>query len=69
MIDLVIKNEKNMDLFIRFLVTSLNTIDGIRDSAKPIFKSSYKKEVRIREKMLKSSLMKSAGDAQDMYKK
>lgn len=34
-IDLVIKNEENMDLFIRLLVISMNTIDGQKNSAEP----------------------------------
>ena len=47
MIDLVIKNEKSMDLFLRFLVVTLNTIDGVRDSAKRVFKQSFKKENKL----------------------
>ena len=34
-VDLVIKNEHNMDMFIRFLILSLNTIDGCKNSAEP----------------------------------
>lgn len=32
-IDLVIKNEENMIFFLRFLIMSLNTFDGIKNSA------------------------------------
>jgi hypothetical protein len=32
-IDLVIENHKDMKMFIRFLVFSIKTIDGIRNSA------------------------------------
>ena len=40
-VDLVIKNEKNMDLFIRFLVMSLNTIDGNKDSAEIFIQNEF----------------------------
>ena len=33
-IDLVIKDEKDMSMFIEFLIISLKSLDGTRDSAK-----------------------------------
>lgn len=35
-IDLVIKNEKHMAIFQKFLIYSLNTLNGIKNSAKPL---------------------------------
>lgn len=36
-VDLVIKNEKNMDRFLKFLVFHMNTIDGNKGSANGIY--------------------------------
>ena len=47
-VDLVIKNEQNMDFFIQFLVASLNTIDGYKNTAQPLVISSYKDMKRAR---------------------
>ena len=56
-----------MDLFIRFLVSSLNTINGVKNSAKKLIRIAYKTEVRRREKMLKEKLENEEGEAE--YKK
>ena len=37
-VDLVIKNERHMDRFLKFLVFHMNTVDGNKDSAKGIYK-------------------------------
>lgn len=60
MVDLVIKNEKNMDLFIRFLVISLNTIDGYKNTAEPYIIASYKHELKLRAKQLKDTFTSRA---------
>lgn len=44
-----------MDLFIRFLVISLNTIDGYRNSALPLIMHGYKQELKARERQLKET--------------
>ena len=36
-VDLVIKNEKHMDRFLKFLVYHMNTVDGNKGSAKRIY--------------------------------
>ena len=36
-VDLVIKNEKHMDRFLKFLIFNMNTVDGNKDSAKGIY--------------------------------
>ena len=38
-VDLVIKDQKNMDRFLKFLVFHMNTVDGNKDSANGIYKS------------------------------
>lgn len=35
-IDLVIRNEEHMDALLRYLIYNMNTIDGVRDSAKGV---------------------------------
>jgi hypothetical protein len=37
-VDLVIRNEKDMDYFLKYLIHNLSTIDGCRDSANGILK-------------------------------
>ena len=49
---MVIKNEKNMNLFLRFLVMALNTQTGDRGDAERIILASYYTEIRKRERML-----------------
>ena len=49
-INLVIKNEKRMDQFIKLLIHSLNTVDGNKDSAvkiKEALKSQFKSDHQI----------------------
>lgn len=64
-VDLVIKNEQKMKLFLKFLVMSLNTIDGSRGTAEKAFQQLYLREVMRREKMLKKTCYAKKG----MYKK
>lgn len=59
-----------MDLLIRFLVMSLNTIDGNKDSAEFFIQEDFRKEVKRREKKLKESLLsKTSIKNGSMYKK
>jgi hypothetical protein len=45
-VDLVIKNEKCMDNFLRILIHELNTVDGHRDSAKQLKETLTKQQFR-----------------------
>lgn len=45
-IDLVIKNEEKMTLFLRFLIMSMSTLDGKRDSATKLIKLLYDTEIK-----------------------
>ena len=54
-----------MKLFLKFLVMSLNTIDGSRDTAEKTFQQLYLCEVMRREKSLKKACYAKKG----MYKK
>ena len=51
-VDLVIKNAEDMTLLLRFLVTALNTVDGIRDSAEWYVKAALHYEIERQEKRL-----------------
>jgi len=44
-VDLVIRNEEHMKLFIRFLVYSLKTVDGNKNSAEGIHRALFNQEV------------------------
>lgn len=44
-IDLVIKNEKHMSIFQKFLIYSLNTLNGIKNSALPMIQQLNEEEV------------------------
>ena len=46
-VDLVLKNEAQMSIFIKFLVYSLYTMDGVKDSAKPILDAINKGEIEM----------------------
>ena len=41
-VDLVIRNEAHMDMLLKFLISTLKTIDGRRKSAEPIINKIYK---------------------------
>ena len=64
-VDLVIKNEQKMKLFLKFLVMSLKTVDGLRGSAENTFQQLYLCEVMRREKQLKKLCFAKKGS----YKK
>ena len=49
-VDLVIKDDHHMKTIIKFLIYSLNTIDGIKDSAKPVLSFAINKEIDIFKK-------------------
>ena len=44
-VDLIIKEEKQMDLFIRFMSFALNTLDGLKNSAERTLVATTTKEV------------------------
>lgn len=44
-VDLVLKNEAQMTIFIKFLVYSLYTMDGTKNTAKPILDMINKEEL------------------------
>ena len=51
-VDLVIKNEKSMDLFLKFLIMSLNTLDGVKGSARALLSRMCRQEKKaIAKKM------------------
>ena len=51
-VDLVIKEQNDMDLLLGFLVHALHTIDGVRNSAHFYVEASTFYEVQKREKLL-----------------
>lgn len=51
-VDLVIKEEKSMDLLMRFLAFALNTIDGLKNSAERTLQAATLSEVMRQEKAL-----------------
>lgn len=54
-VDLVIKNEKSMDLLIRFLIWTLNTLDGHRNTAERKVNMAYDSEFsRVQKRFRKS---------------
>lgn len=54
-VDLVIKDQKSMDLFIKFLIFSINTMDCRKDSAENYVKGATMFEVQRREKLLRKA--------------
>lgn len=56
-VDLVIKNENDMNVFLRFLVQALNTIDGCVNSAQFYIEASALNEVARREKILNKKIL------------
>ena len=49
-IDLVIKNDRQMDTFIRFLIVALNSIDGNKNSAQFLIEASSLSDIQKAEK-------------------
>lgn len=62
-VDLVIKDDKGMDLFIRFLTYAINTMDGMKNSAERTLQAAVMCEVARQEKALvdsyKTQMMRS----------
>lgn len=54
-VDLVIKDQKSMDLLVKFLVYSINTMDCRKDSAENYIKGATMFEVQRREKLLRKA--------------
>jgi hypothetical protein len=52
-VDLVIKDQKSMDILVKFLVYSINTMDCRKDSAENYIKGATMFEVKRREKLLR----------------
>ena len=52
-VDLVIKDQRSMDLLIKFLVFSINTTDCRKDSAENLVQGSKLFEIKRREKQLR----------------
>lgn len=44
-IDLVILDEKVMDMFLKLLIWKLNTIDGLKNTAKPLKNKMFEQEL------------------------
>lgn len=57
-IDLVIKDERSMDIFVKFLIESLNSMDGNRDSANFMIDASTLSDINKAEKKLNKRRMK-----------
>ena len=53
MVDLVIKNEKSMDLFLKFLIMALNTLDGVKGSARPLLNRMCRQEKKAIAKRMR----------------
>lgn len=51
-IDIVIKNEKQQNNFVKFLIFKLNTIDGRKGSAEPILKALNDQDMRLYDKQV-----------------
>lgn len=49
-IDLVIRKDRDMDIFIRFLIQALNTVDGNRDTAQFMIDASTLSDIQKAEK-------------------
>ena len=54
-VDLVVKDQKSMDLLVKFLVFSINTMDCRKDSAENYVQGATMFEVRRREKLLRKA--------------
>ena len=52
MIDLVIKNEKSMSLFLRFLIMATNTLDGVANSAQGLINYLFNRSCKKRAKVI-----------------
>ena len=44
-VDLVIKDEKQMSTFVKFLIYSLQTLDGQKESAKPLLDQMKERDI------------------------
>lgn len=53
MIDLVIKNEKSMNLFLRYLIMATNTMDGVKNSAQFLIDDLFQRSCRKRAQVIK----------------
>ena len=56
-VDLVIKDDHDMNVFLRFLVQALNTMDGYVNSAQFYIEASVLNEVARREKALNKKIL------------
>lgn len=56
-VDLVIKDDRDMNVFLRFLVQALNTVDGYVNSAQFYIEASALNEVARREKVLNKKIL------------
>lgn len=56
-VDLVIKDENDMNVFLRFLVQALNTVDGTANSAQFYIEAAALNEVARREKALNKKIL------------
>lgn len=45
-VDLVIKDESQMQIFIKFLLFTLCTLDGTKDSAKPLLQTFVARDLK-----------------------
>lgn len=52
MIDLVIKNEKSMSLFLRFLIMATKTLDGNSNSAQGLINYLFNRSCKKRAKVI-----------------
>lgn len=59
-IDLVIKNEKHMAIFQKFLIYSLNTLNGIKNSAKPLLQEMTESEITKMKKITRQVQLSAA---------
>lgn len=57
-VDLVIKDNNDMKIIIRFLIQALNTIDGKANSAKFFIDAGALTEIHRREKRLNRKVLK-----------
>lgn len=53
MVDLVIKNERSMNTFLRFLILATNTLDGVRNSAQGLINRLFTDSCRARAREIK----------------
>jgi hypothetical protein len=59
-VDLVIKNEKHMAIFQKFLIYSLNTLNGIKNSAQPMLQQLGEEEKAKLKKVTKQVVLSPA---------